>query len=1010
MPSRVLSLLCVLALSCSLATPSAAGRRATPSVSTTPSRASVFDLDRRLDANRMSLVVTNLGSLGYDISVGNGGHWYPADSSTMLLFASGLWLGAVVGGAPRVTVAEYSMEYTPGRMSGTVPGSPTAPENRVWKVKRWTGDPQDSAHVERGPGGGAVDPLVHHSWSEYMAMAAPTGAPWRLHRLADTTTADPSDSVDVPGPDVMGDQMTWCVFNDADPAAHTNGGGSTVPLGAEVEQTVFAFDDPGPLGDVAFIRWRVHHRGLSTWENLRAGFWADPDIGASSDDKVGCDTTRSVGFAYNGRPNDLAYGDHPPVLGTVLLFSSPNPNGGDTPGMHTFTSYVNGTDPNNAPESYASLSGYLANGSGIFDPNGDVTRYMFSGDPLTGTGWLDPVAADKRMLASFAPRHMEPGDSLELWAAIVVSPGTWLPQALAELPCRTDYVRAAFASGFARPFPPAAACGVPLNCPRSAAYWATQCAGTGGYPSPTLDSLAQVVDQGSVALDFGLDAPAAFCSTLTQGSDVRTLAKREFASLLANVFAAPAQLQPVGEMPVALLPSTPVNCPGVNASDVGGLTTLAASERTVSGAYKNLVTTNRRPIEGVDFGMSGFGGGAGAAYYFLGSSLDPIAQPDSFPARVLIAFNQFQSQKAYRYLRNQLPDGSLPSVGRGYRYAGFVNVPFSVRDSATGELLDVAFVEKVVTDDLGTIQPATSQPASFDSAWAPTTDPVGDREYLSVSRRPYTGAARSEFAVDAALTSSDLPWLYSLAARRRAESDVFDDGDEFAFRFDYASTPGVDAVLRDLEGLSLSDPSVEARYAEIANCLGAINRGETVGTTCDEPTPVLGSLVSAEAEPGLVRIEWSVSTNSSVTVERSEQGYPWADLATLQPDGDGRIVIADRDVQAGASYSYRLRIARSHLGEVTLDVPSQHRLSLSGFRPNPASGALAVAFTLASSVPAQLEVLDVAGRRLYQRVIERPVAGLRVLPLAGVRLAPGVYVVRLTQGSEQLVARGVVLH
>ena len=33
----------------------------------------------------------------------------------------------------------------------------------------------------------------------------------------------------------------------------------------------------------------------------------------------------------------------------------------------------------------------------------------------------------------------------------------------------------------------------------------------------------------------------------------------------------------------------------------------------------------------------------------------------------------------------------------------------------------------------------------------------------------------------------------------------------------------------------------------------------------------------------------------------------------------------------------------------------------------------------------------------------------RVLPLTGVRFAPGVYVVRLTQGSAQLVTRGVVL-
>lgn len=90
-------------------------------------------------------------------------------------------------------------------------------------------------------------------------------------------------------------------------------------------------------------------------------------------------------------------------------------------------------------------------------------------------------------------------------------------------------------------------------------------------------------------------------------------------------------------------------------------------------------------------------------------------------------------------------------------------------------------------------------------------------------------------------------------------------------------------------------------------------------------------------------------------------------------------------------------------------MPSRHRLSLAGFRPNPASGPLAVVFTLASSAPARLEVVDVAGRRVHSRVIERPAAGQRVLALEDVRLAPGVYVLRLEQGGERLVATGVVL-
>ena len=977
-----------------------------------PASTSVIDIDRRLDINRISLVVTNTGALGFDLAAGDAGLWYPRGASTSLLFASGLWLGAKdVFGEPRVTVAEYSQEYDPGPMIGGGPGNPNDPANLVWKVRRWTGDPADTTHITRAAGDRSVDELVHHSWSEYMAGAAPKGAPWKLHRLPITATPDPADSVDVPGPEVMGDLMTWCLFNDANGFHHTNDAGGTAPLGAEVEQIVFGFDDPGPMGDAVFIRWRVRNRGGDWWTDFRAGYWSDPDVGGApgfTDDKVGSDSVRSVAFTYNGDPLDGGYGFAPPVLGTVLLGSSPAPEQGMRTGMHAARTYISGIDPVSAQESYNSLSGLYGDGSVVVDPLGNPTRYQYAGDPLQGSGWLDPLSADKRMTASFAPRNVAPGDSVELWVALLVAPEPGVPAALSGLACRTDYIRAAYASGFARPFPAAPDCASPKNCPRPAIYWLDQCAGSGGYTAARLDSLAQIVDQQSMTLGFA-GPSAGFCATLGGESNERELALREYTALLANVSASYTALQPTGEGPVVLSPQTPVSCPGIPSANIAQLAAPAAEFRSVTGDYLNLMTAHRRALEGVNFGLPSFNGGAGAGYDFFGGTLDPISQPDSFPRSVRMTFDHTQTQKAYRYLRHEQADGSPPFVGRLYTYAGFVDVPFTVRDSATGEQLEAAFVEKVVSDEYGTIQPAAFQPATFDSTWGPTDDPLGDREYLFIIRRPYSGAPRAEFARDGALVDDSMPLLFVLTARLRSATDVIDDGDAFDFRFDYAYTPGVDAILRELAGQSLSDPSVAARYQQIADCLGAINRAETVGPVCDESTPALVSLASAQAEPGLVRVEWLVAVAGSVTVERREGEGAWQDLVTALPDGNGRVTIEDRDVQAGARYGYRLRLATGYAGEVTLDVPLQHRLSLAGFRPNPAIGPLSVAFTLASSAPARLEVLDVAGRRVFARAIERPVAGQRVLPLAGVRLAPGVYVLRLEQGSDRLVARGVVL-
>lgn len=97
----------------------------------------------------------------------------------------------------------------------------------------------------------------------------------------------------------------------------------------------------------------------------------------------------------------------------------------------------------------------------------------------------------------------------------------------------------------------------------------------------------------------------------------------------------------------------------------------------------------------------------------------------------------------------------------------------------------------------------------------------------------------------------------------------------------------------------------------------------------------------------------------------------------------------------------------------TTDVPAGPPLAfaLEGARPNPTAGReLAVQFVLPSAAPAQLELLDVSGRRVITREVGALGAGRHVVDLAADRrLAPGLYLVRLTQGANLRVARVAVL-
>ncbi len=86
-------------------------------------------------------------------------------------------------------------------------------------------------------------------------------------------------------------------------------------------------------------------------------------------------------------------------------------------------------------------------------------------------------------------------------------------------------------------------------------------------------------------------------------------------------------------------------------------------------------------------------------------------------------------------------------------------------------------------------------------------------------------------------------------------------------------------------------------------------------------------------------------------------------------------------------------------------------LALAGMRPNPATGPLNVSFSLPSSKPARLDLVDVTGRRVKSMDVGALGAGRHLVQLGhGRDLAAGVYWLRLTQGSRTLTTKATVVH
>ncbi len=133
---------------------------------------------------------------------------------------------------------------------------------------------------------------------------------------------------------LKGDQTIWWVMNDKGDA-HTDPDGEAI--GLELRSQAFAFATNDEINNMTFFSYEIINR--STYELTQTYFapWTDPDLGYASDDYVGCDVGRGLGYCYNGRDVDgngevNAYGDQPPAVG-IDFFQGPymDPDNLDNP-------------------------------------------------------------------------------------------------------------------------------------------------------------------------------------------------------------------------------------------------------------------------------------------------------------------------------------------------------------------------------------------------------------------------------------------------------------------------------------------------------------------------------------------------------------------------------------------------------------------------------------------------------------------------------------------------------
>jgi hypothetical protein len=348
--------------------------------------------------------VTNLGVIGNpwkQLSTDPSGQ-FPPGSGVEYLYASGIWVGALIGEDPnpRVSTALYQTEFRPS----------TLPIDTIYESyegypggTRFFNDDGDFDMFGRE----IVDEEVH-------------------------------DGIDNDGDGLIDEdfaaisqQMFSCVYRD-DSAEALNTFAEHVPMGLEVVQESYAWGIPGSDNFVGF-EFTIKNTGRQNLHNLYLGFLCDADAGPESeeqywrDDRAGLveiDTTVSTGgsgecaerlrlMVGETHDNDGDGGRTEGWMGTMFLGHTTDPNGVKAPPTVGFTSFR-----------------FVSGGAAYEkcgDPGNDFQRYDLLSSNMIGCrpGQTSSTEdADYRIFFGTGPfQILETGKELKLQVAFVIGEG-----------------------------------------------------------------------------------------------------------------------------------------------------------------------------------------------------------------------------------------------------------------------------------------------------------------------------------------------------------------------------------------------------------------------------------------------------------------------------------------------------------------------------------------------------------------------------------------------------------
>jgi hypothetical protein len=372
------------------------------------------------------------------------------------------------------------------RVNGSTWLSGNYPLTRLFRVRAFYDKKylkNDAANTFLVPDSAVTDSMINVLYQQYQKdwyeWPADKGAPFYDKNNDGKYEPD----IDIPG--IPGASQTIYISYDDRNSVASYG---SPPIGVEVQQTFWAYDDQENLKNVVFQNDKLIYKGFSTSapnshiDSMFIVNFSDIDLGEGLTDFIGCDTTLNLGYIYNAfSSNDIykQFFSSVPAIGYTFINSVAEWTGNTTDSaivnlkwkkgykyfnLKPMTGYIahrTGSDIGDASiqnyngtlEFYNYMRGY----NGAYPNNylfeslngkiGGFGTYMLPGDPVTKSGWIDGMIDGpgvRMMWMVTGPFNLKLGDTAEVSLALVGGLGLDNINSITALKLNTKYAMLAF--------------------------------------------------------------------------------------------------------------------------------------------------------------------------------------------------------------------------------------------------------------------------------------------------------------------------------------------------------------------------------------------------------------------------------------------------------------------------------------------------------------------------------------------------------------------------------------